>query len=195
MQRYSQKNKGYEKIKLGTCTKTMRSHGCFAVTLGNMASIDPIEVNRLLTTQGGYSQGCLMNSEKAAQILGLIYEGKTKTKPRFICVAETDHYKQSGYKQHFFVFAPQGTVSDLGDYILDPLDDPYSIAWKPNKYNIVSYRLFREKEIDPLEKLTPEERIAWYDMKDAGIFTEETKVDTLITTQKLAVFLSRLTKK
>jgi hypothetical protein len=48
-------------------------------------------------------------------------------------VCETDHYKNSGFSQHFFLM-------DLDtNLIIDPLD--YPAHWKNNKYKIISYRL------------------------------------------------------
>jgi hypothetical protein len=96
----------------------------------------------MLFRGGGYSRGCLVNSPKAAEILELQYDGKTLTKPNFICVAET-HDLNNGRGQHFFVFLPIGG----GDYMLDPWEKPDKITIKPLTYNIVSYRLFHERKI------------------------------------------------
>ena len=137
MNYYSQRNLTYKNIKLGTCTNTLYSHGCFCCALSMIAYNDPVETNKLFTVKGGYSNGCMVNSDKAAELLELRYDGRSTKKPNHICIAETGHYKTVGVPQHFFVFAPKGTVSDVTDLMLDPLDNPSTMSWKPVKYNIV----------------------------------------------------------
>jgi len=151
MHHLSQKTSGYEKIRLGTCARnTMKSDGCFVVSLSMLAYRDPLEVNRLFTDHGGFVSGCLVDSKQAAKILGLRYEGRTNDKPSFICIAETKLYFTTYKSQHFFVFAPAGTVHPTQDLMLDPLDPPGNVEWRPVKYTVVSYRLFHEKtpEVD-----------------------------------------------
>lgn len=99
-----------------------------------MSGKTPPEVNSILKNGGGYYNGCMMNSTKASQLLGIQYDGRTNSKPNFTCIAETNHYKSSGYPQHFFVLFPDGKINCpiLGERIKNP-------------YNIVSYRLFHER--------------------------------------------------
>jgi len=81
---------------------------------------------------GGYSNGCLLNSPKAATYLGLVSKGKFTESNVRPCIAETDHWKSKGVPQHFFVLGEEG--------ILDPIDT--EVKWKKNPYRIVSYRVF-----------------------------------------------------
>ena len=144
----SQKDLRYKDLKLGTCTKTIGQVGCFMCDLSMFAYEDPVIVNEKLKNNGGYANGCSMLSEKAAEILKLKYDGVSKVKPPFICIAETDYYKpvwKGGVPQHFFVFLPLGS----GDFMIDPLDPPETIGLKPVKYPIVSYRLFHERTYTP----------------------------------------------
>jgi len=186
MNRYSQRTSGYQNIKLGTSSRyTLWSDGCFCCSLSMLSYSNPVETNRLLREQGGYTNQCLINSAKSAQILGLEYHGRTTVKPPFICIAEV---KLSGH-QHFIVFAPAGTVDQYNDLVLDPWDKPDKIGWKKNPYKVVSYRLFNEK------KVSTEFSDAWKEMLDKGIYTEYTQHNTPVTTDMLAVFFSRYNKK
>lgn len=189
MQHYSQKQEPWQSDKLGTCNTTIRFNGCFIVSLSMLTnSVDPRQVNELLKQDGGYSQGCMVNSSKAASILGLQYGGRTNIKPKFICIAETQDYDRpsTAYKeQHFFVFAPKGTVEEKYDVILDPLDNP--CVWKKNPYHIVSYRLFHiNEEID--EEM--EAAIKW--ATDCGIATIFN--NKAATKEEVAVMLYRYNK-
>jgi len=90
----------------------------------------PPEVNNLLRDNGGYSNGCLVNSDRAAELLGIEYNGKTTDYQTSVCIAETGDWGG----QHFFVWLGNG-------HIIDPL-----IGYETtNNYNIKSFRLFKPK--------------------------------------------------
>ena len=187
MEKYTQRNPKYKYVKLGTCNTTLWNDGCFVCSLSMLTNkYNPEEVNLLLRNNGGYSNGCMVNSKKAAEILELEYKGITKSKSESICIAETNHFASKGVPQHFFVFAPKGTVNDVCDMILDPLDNP--CYWRENKYNIVSYRLFAENKPDT------EFEDAFTLMRELGVYSEHTEKNTVITTNNLSVFISRLLK-
>jgi hypothetical protein len=135
MKFYSQKNYS---DKLGTCGETIKSAGCFLVSLSMLVDIDPTDANRLLSANGGYSGGCkdMINSVNAAEILELDFMGISFKDPKRSCIAETDHFKEKGTPQHFFVWLGNGLIND-------PLL-PYGNT--VNNYNIVSYRLFSRKD-------------------------------------------------
>ncbi len=143
MRAYKQTNSRWKNKRLGTCNVTIGTHGCFVVALSMLADKRPDEVNDLLRDKGGYSQGCLVNSSKAARILGLdylaktIYESIAKDYSDWI-ICETDFYKKNGYNQHFFLKNLKTNEQ------LDPLGG--SVI-----YPVVSFRLFRKK-IDNLPK-------------------------------------------
>lgn len=132
---YSQKS--YPKIKLGTCSDSISQSGCFLTSLCNIVGRDPAEVNEIFKKRGVYSDGCLINSKRAAEVLDIDYLGSKTTDPRVMCIAETNHYKKVGFPQHFFLYEKGKRV--------DPLD--LYPCWEPNDYHIVSYRLFVKKAV------------------------------------------------
>ena len=132
MKNYSQK---WYSDKLGTCNVTIKSHGCFISCLSMLLEIEPPAVNRTLTKNGGYANGCNLLSEKACGILGLDYSGRTTKDPGTMCIAETNYYANKGIPQHFFVY-------HKGDMV-DPLSQ--SPEWRDCIYPIVSYRLISNK--------------------------------------------------
>ena len=160
MQIYSQKDPRWAHKKLGTCKDTIKQSGCKITCYAYYANKTPDEVNDILKKRG-YVQGCLTVDSTASTILGIEYNGRTDKKPVYVCIAETNHYKNKGIPQHFFLYNPKT------DEMADPLD--YPCQWKPNKYKIVSYRLFKVKE--PMCKLKKEnqefaERKGWKDCND-----------------------------
>jgi hypothetical protein len=100
-----------------------------------LAEIEPLTANKMLIKGGGFSNGNMIISDKASKILGLEYKGKVYKDPKILCIAETDHYKKQGIPQHFFVYENGNMV--------DPLNT--NPQWEKCKYNIVSYRLFVNK--------------------------------------------------
>ena len=127
--------------RLGSCKDSIAQSGCFITSLCNLAlnlntsKKTPSELNKWLIKNGGYSNGCLLNSAKGAEGVGLVSKGRTGINPEHICICETDHWKSKGVPQHFFVYSD--------GQALDPLDlDP---QWKKNPYKIVSYRVFTVK--------------------------------------------------
>lgn len=129
--------------KLGTCTNTIKSHGCFITSICNLREyyekklITPAELNKICTSKGFYVQGCSLVAPSVAKYFGVTYERTIKA-PDVVCIAETNHYAKVGVPQHFFVFNPK-----TGER-LDPLDkDP---QWESNNYKIVSYRIFGFQE-------------------------------------------------
>ena len=148
MKIYSQK---WYNDQLGTCDNTIKTDGCFLVCLSMLSEISPPTANRMLKDEGGYWAGCMIWSTKAAPILGLDYKPTVYRDPGVLCVAETDHYKNQGFGQHFFIYENGKRV--------DPLDT--APKWETNTYHIVSYRLFSNpkpmaKEYDIKSELNTE---------------------------------------
>lgn len=127
--------------RLGSCKDTIAQSGCFITSLCNLAlnlntsKKTPPELNKWLIKNGGYSDGCLLNSAKGAEGVGLVSKGRTGINPEHICICETDHWKSKGVPQHFFVYSDGQAI--------DPLD--LNPTWKKNPYKIVSYRVFTVK--------------------------------------------------
>ncbi len=191
---YSQKDPRWKDKKLGSCKDTIGQSGCKITALGMFLYKQPDEVNEEMTRDNIYVDGCLTDDAKIAKYYNMRFDGRTTVKPKHICIAETNDYKtRYGVPQHFFVFAPKGTLDEDRDMILDPLDEANEIAWKENPYHIVSYRLFHEKK--PEDNLSPEFKQAWEKMQDLDVYSEFTKVGEEVTTEELAVFLNRLINK
>jgi len=150
MKYYSQKSPRWRWQKLGRCKQNIGQVGCFVTSLANLADTKlrtprgmiveahPGIVDWVATVKGLYVRRCLVNSKKFAKLLGLEYNGRSKKRPNYPCIAETDHYRRYGVPQHFFVIFPDGDI-------IDPLD--YFPKKKPNKYRIVSYRLFKNTSV------------------------------------------------
>lgn len=142
MSYYSQHTPGYEKIKLGSCTDTLWQSACFLTSFCNLGlelewfSYTPVAMNKLFTREKLWGGGCLLVCPTVAKYFGLTYAKLTKD-PGTICIAETNKYAPK-VPQHFFVYEK--------GMILDPLDQ--TPAWKPNKYPIVSYRVFKKILVD-----------------------------------------------
>lgn len=106
--------------------------GCFVTALSCMIDKEPPETASMLRLNGCFTpEGCLV-SECASKALKIEYSGSSKNQPSYPCVFETDHYKSSGYPQHFGIIFPNGEI-------YDPLLDHGPTV---NNYHIVSYRLF-----------------------------------------------------
>jgi hypothetical protein len=126
--------------QLGSCTETIHSSGCYITSFCNLlqylgvATIDPPTLNKL----NFYTAGCLFDSQAAATHFGMSYV-RTTEDPNVPCIIETNYYANIGYPQHFVLFNPQD------NQIVDPLDSGLNEPnWKPNKYPIISYRVFTE---------------------------------------------------
>lgn len=155
---------------LGVCgNETIRSAGCFVTSLANLCGKLPPEVN-LILGKGGCFTSCnmLIYKEKASKLLGIEYDGITNKKPNYICIAET---KDTKAPQHFFVYNPE----------TDEMNDPISSVrgWEDNKYNIVSYRLFKEREGVKMSKedykIIDELKNIWESQENVKIEAQDTQ--------------------
>jgi len=142
MKYYSQKDSRWSNIFLGNSQSTIGKYGCFLTSISMIAEIEPTEINKTLTDNGCIDNNGSLSSQCAANILKIEYNGKTFQKPNYICIAETDFYKNKGVPQHFFIVLENGQI-------VDPLDlEPKP---KNNKYPIVSYRLFKGEDMDRID--------------------------------------------
>lgn len=139
MMLYSQKDPKWKNKRIGSCADTFGQSGCNVTAMATLCGKTPEEVNAIVP----YRNGCLLSDSTACTSLGLEYLGRQSTPPSFICKAETDHYKNKGVPQHFFVWRPDGMIAD-------PLD--YPCTWKKNPYNIVSFRLIKPITEESMEK-------------------------------------------
>lgn len=114
---------------------TFGGFGCFVVSLAMLDGRTPPEVASVLRANNAFASGGLLITEKAKNALGLDYGGKITIPPDRVCIAETDAYKSKGVPQHFFVWLGNGRIHD-----------PLGGENIPNKYNIVSFRLFEPKQ-------------------------------------------------
>ena len=157
---YKQTDPRWGSLKLGTCSDTISQSGCFLACLSMLSNIPPDQANEMLKN-GGYTGGCLIDSEPAARILGLEYHGISKTKPSYDTIAETNYYKSSGVPQHFFIIKADGSqVDPLGKSIV---------------YPIVSYRLFKAKENMNGLKLWDNNGQVWAEFDNKQFYVENPK--------------------
>lgn len=126
---------------------TFGKFGCFVTSLAMLDGRTPPEVASVLRANGAFTSGGLLITEKAKSALGLDYGGKITIPPDRVCIAETDAYKSKGVPQHFFVWLGNGRIHD-----------PLGGENIPNKYNIVSFRLFepKQQEIPSMCKINDE---------------------------------------
>lgn len=127
----------YPNTRLGSCGSiSLATSGCFVVSLANLSGKEPVYVNKLLSDNGCFTScNMLLQKERAANLLGLSWKGRTTTKPNHICIAET---YDTHAPQHFFIYDP------INHKINDPLSKIR--GWENCNYNIVSYRLFKNME-------------------------------------------------
>ena len=142
---FSQKDPVWKNTKLGTCTTTIGSSGCFITSFCNLLKkfdiikIEPDDFNDLCMRKCWYTNGCMFQPDKAARYFDMSYEKKYTYKG--VCICETNFYKKLGFSQHFFLYDTDKKKR------LDPLDlEP---SWEDNNYPIVSYRVFTK--IKPVE--------------------------------------------
>jgi hypothetical protein len=123
---------------IGHTNLTIKDYGCFITSLGNLSDRTPSEVNKILTDGGVInSKGLITDKIRAAQLLGLDYNGISDRKPDYDTIIETDYYDKKptpAKEQHFLNIKADGAR-------IDTLPNT-----NPNKYRIVSYRLFEAKE-------------------------------------------------
>lgn len=134
---FSQNDPLWKNKRLGKARDTFGRSGCFVTSLSMLANVEPERTNALFVMNGIYTAGCLIgNPQKAADVLNIKYFGKAfdKEPPFYPCIAETNYYAPK-VPQHFFVYLGNGQI-------IDPIDG----RQKMNKYPIVSWRLFQQKE-------------------------------------------------
>ena len=155
MSYYSQHTPGYNDRKnpamfLGTCADTLWQSACFLTSFCNLGKelewfdYNPVTMNKLFITNKLFANGCMLVCQTVAKHFGLTYE-KFTSDPGVICIAETNKYAPK-VPQHFFVYEK--------GMIIDPLDPPETIKWKPNTYPLVSFRVFKKPKVQ--ETQTPE---------------------------------------
>lgn len=134
MKIYSQKDERWANLRIGFCSNTFKTDGCYITSLAMLSGKTPIEVNILLKKNGGFNNGCLVNySKKTADILGLDFSAD-KTKPqKYPTIAEV---KLSGH-QHFIVLEDKKTQID-----------PFGAIKGKITYKIISYRNFTTKGVN-----------------------------------------------
>lgn len=144
MQKFKMGSPSWGEMTLGNSGKKMKEIGCFVTSLSMLDNRTPDIVLDILNRNNAFNNKALLLSDVAAKALGMKYKGKSTKAPNFPCVAETDAYSNIGIPSHFFVYLEPRKI-------IDPIDGQE----KPNPYNIVSYRLFKEKKEEPVEIPTP----------------------------------------
>ena len=128
VKKYSQNDWRWRRNRLANTYLTLGGHGCLITCLAMIARKNPGRINKFLTKSGAFNPGGMLVVRRACKILGLQYNGITREKQYWLAIAETAHYWQSGYPQHFFIW--------LGDgQIIDPIDGKQ----KANFYRVKKY--------------------------------------------------------
>lgn len=133
---YAQDDKRWADKKIGHTDLTLGKVGSLICSLGMLLDKTPDKINDILTRNNCFNNVGELYCDQAAKALGLSYAWE-KDAPGVAAIAETEHFRNQGVAQHFFLVSPEGTK------ILDPLDGQEKV---PNPYKIVSYRVFRPKE-------------------------------------------------
>lgn len=131
---YSQKDPRWANIKIGNTNLTIGNFGCYMVDLAMLANIPPNEVNALFTKKKAYNENGEIINERAYNLLGMTFLGKSTVRPAELCIATTCFYAPK-FPRHFFIMRPGGQK------IVDPLVG--AEIWNKYKGTIVSYRLFK----------------------------------------------------
>lgn len=143
MKIYSQRDPKWAKMLLGDYPNLpMEKFGCYVVAISILDGRNPAEILRILNSKNAFTKAGFLRNDVAANALGFTYEYAV-SRPDYPCIAETDHYKNQGFEQHFFVLLPSGKIID-----------PLTGEEKVNDYHIVSYRLWRKKSEPKVEYAT-----------------------------------------
>lgn len=182
MQAYSQVDKRWGNLTIGTTKMTMKAAGCFVVALAILGGRTPDVILDILNRSNAFNKEGMLYSDIAAKVLGMSYKGKITSKPTEPCVCETDHFAYLGIKQHFFIW-----LND-DNYIIDPLDG----LKKLNPYHVVSYRLFQPKNKPITGELDskPQEKVA--DATSVTPVANKTILQQIM--EKIWLFLKNLLK-
>ena len=127
MQNYTQTDPRWKNLTYDG-VNTFGKTGCLVVSLANLSDKSPIDVASILKNNNLFTNGYINDSAKAAQVLGLEYNGVSQNKPDYDTIAETNYYSPG---QHFFIVKVDGSI-------IDPLG-------LHSSYPIVNYRLFKSK--------------------------------------------------
>ena len=138
---YSQRTKGYEKIKLGHGPTDLYHYGCYVVALTNLSplGLTPPEVNTLLLKGGCFKDDLIINPERVAKLLNLEYNGvdyNVSKPPKYRTIAKVDMSPVVGVQSHFVVIKPDKSIVDSWTGDIRP----------KGTYPIVSYRMFKRIE-------------------------------------------------
>jgi hypothetical protein len=137
---YSQRDPRWKDTKLGFGQTTIGSHGCFLTALSMVVKQPPNVVNAILRRASAFNQDLII-SDKAAQALGLQYDGRDyniDNMPAYSpSIKEVDMSPAPGKQQHFVLRVIRGEEK----YIIDPWTGEQR---RINYYPFVSYRLFKK---------------------------------------------------
>lgn len=139
---FSQKDKRWAKLKLGSSKLEMKDFGCLVASLSMIIGMPPDLTLQILNKSNCFTKEGALICPTAAKVLGYTYQKigylQSETKISFPCIGETDHFTKMNYRQHFFVCLKDGRR-------IDPLD--INPKPEPNDYHIVSFRVFLKKQV------------------------------------------------
>lgn len=145
MKTYCQRDSKWGNIKLGTSNTLIKDYGCTITSLGMIAEITPDEVNRLLNSVNGFSQGNLIIWSKINECFkgvefgwrGYTYENEKVSqaiKDNGACMVEVDAAPIGGYR-HWVVFIGNKQLVDPWDGKVKPTS-----TYSPTGYTIIKIK-------------------------------------------------------
>lgn len=138
---YSQRDKKWDHVKLGTCNETIGSAGCLITIFAVLFDFTPRQVNDIMLVQKGYTRGCLVNWEMSSKIFEFKYLGYGIKKPVFYpCIAEV----RIGRAKHFVLMYNDSELFDpwFGDVV--KLGGRYK---KIHSYRYIKIKTEKDKEV------------------------------------------------
>jgi len=141
---YCQRDPRWNNERLGNGNTTIGSHGCFLTSLAMMVKQTPTAINKSLKKYGGFYKDLII-SKKAAEILGLEYNGKEYNISKMPQYSPSIKEVTMARSQHFvlrIIEKDNQVASKYGTLMVDPWTGSYQ---KINYYPFKSYRLFKKK--------------------------------------------------
>lgn len=132
MIQFSQKDKRWANLTIGETNLKMSAFGCYITSIAMIDGRTPDIVLSILNKSKCFNDNGALFNYQAAKALVLYYGGRVLPPVHKVFIAETDHFAEEGFPQHFFLWLNQDNL------IIDPLDGEKKI----NPYNIISCRLW-----------------------------------------------------
>lgn len=141
---YSQRDRRWINEKLGFSNSTIGGYGCTITCIGNLLDKTPLEVNRDLKINNGFSgkNRNLVNWEVVARIYGLEWRGWEVVPSGYPAITEVTGLP--GYHQHFVI-----KMAAHNNLVIDPWTLTEAPERIDRRYRIKAYRGLYQKQSIP----------------------------------------------